>query len=763
MRIYGVVIFVAIMIVLIMCANGARRSNKKIGKVVEHLMLASAITVLTQIMIIGFETYWASRIFYNLYYISMDFTLYFVMWFCYEYTHQEFKGAWWDYLVRVLIVLDTASMIGNIFFEYLTKTMELVIYDQTFYVMGFTKPYQIHLFLCYALFMVGLLAIFRKMSNTSSVYWGTYILIAFSLLVIVIINLIYLLMDSVVDYSIMGYAIGGFLIYYFSIRRTPMFLVNNMLSSLITELDNGVILFDMDGECVYCNNEAKKLLGVEGKDFEICEDALLRWLDEGNRYQTNDVFLDEIYVRMINGKKISLRISSKTVKKGSHEIGLVYQIIEYSKQVELHKKERYLAFHDPLTGVYNQAGLFDLIEKRLREHPEKHYYLLAIDVRDFKGVNDILGRKSGDELLIRVAKQLESFNELDAIYGRLIGDKFGILLESEKFHARKIYKMMNHFRFIEEETSYMIALHMGVYEIQENDPAPIDIMFDRAIFAISKIKNSYEERIAFYDETARKDMIWEQSISGELSKALEFGQFKPFLQPQVDGDGNSKGAEVLVRWEHPTEGLLVPSRFITIFEKNGMILNLDKYMWEMACQLLKDWKSKGYEDFYLSVNISPKDIYLMDVYHYLKDLVEQYDVSPRNLKLEITETMMSDPERCVDLITKLQQYGFIVEMDDFGSGYSSLNTLKNIPVDVLKMDMGFLRDTHDQGKSETILSFVVELSKRLNIKSIAEGIETKEQFEFLKSCGCELFQGYYFSRPIPVYEYEMKYMKSQSK
>nr|MCR4674245.1 EAL domain-containing protein [Lachnospiraceae bacterium] len=218
-------------------------------------------------------------------------------------------------------------------------------------------------------------------------------------------------------------------------------------------------------------------------------------------------------------------------------------------------------------------------------------------------------------------------------------------------------------------------------------------------------------------------------------------------------------AEVLVRWEHPTEGLLVPGRFIDIFERNGMILNLDKYMWEMSCSLLKDWERKGYHDYYLSVNISPKDIYLMDVCQYLTDLVNKYEIEPSKLKLEITENMISDTQRCIQLIENLQKNGFTVEMDDFGSGYSSLNTLKNIPVDVLKMDMGFLRDTRDKEKSEKIFSFVVELSKRLNMECIAEGIETKEQLDILVEYGCNIFQGYYFSRPIPVYEYENKYMK----
>ncbi|MCR4675400.1 MAG: diguanylate cyclase, partial [Lachnospiraceae bacterium] len=470
MRIYYPVIFAGVVIVLIMCANAARKSNKKIGKAVERLMVSSAVIVFAQIMMVAVPNYWTYRVFNNLYFMSIDWTLYFVLVFCYEYTHQELKGAWWDYVIRIFVLVDTVCIIANIFLEYLTKVESIEINGQTYYNMVLFKPYQGHLFLCYILFMIGLLAIIRKLVNTASVYWGTYILIALSLLIIVGVNLVYLITDSVVDYSIIGYAAGGFLIYYFSIKRKPIFIINNMLSAIIREMDDGVVLFDMDGDCVYANQNARDLLRVEHNDYDKCEEELLNWLQEGNRYKTNDVFLEDTFVRMINGKKISLKITSKTLIKGTHDIGVCYQITNFSKEVELHKKERYMAFHDSLTGVYNRAGLFDIIEKRIRENPEKRYYLLALDIRDFKGVNDILGRKSGDELLIRVAKQLESLDSLDAIYGRLIGDKFGILLEREKFHARKISKLLNNMKFVETETSYMIVMHMGIYEIQEDDP-----------------------------------------------------------------------------------------------------------------------------------------------------------------------------------------------------------------------------------------------------------------------------------------------------
>ena len=757
--VYAVIFFMTA-VLLSMCASGARRSTKKIAKTVERLMFVSAFTVLMQVLIVGIGGMWTCRVAYNLFYIGIDWMLYFVLHFCYEYTHQTFDEKWWDILIRMILGMDSLSLFINIFVQHVTQIeMSVTRYGEIYYHMSYKNLYQVHLFISYAIFMVAILALIRKIFNTSNVYWISYFVVLGSLLVVVIWDLIYVVSGSVIDYSIIGYAIGGFLVYYFSIRHDSVLVINNMLAKIVSDIDDGFVFFDMDGDCIYANDRAMQLLAVRDGDMHKCEEELKEWVSDEYLFQTNDEFLMDTYTRNIDGKSVTLKISSQTMKRGRNKIGTYYRLDNYTNQIAAHRRERYLAYHDELTGLYNKTALFEIIEQRIRENPEKRYYLLALDVRDFKGVNEVLGRQVGDDLLVRIAQQLTNLDKLDAVYGRLVADKFGVLLEQEYFHARKISKMLNNLKFVDSDTSYMVVIHMGIYEMQPNDSTPIDVMFDRAIFAISKIKNSYEERVVFYDESSRRDMLWEQTISSDLTNALEYRQFKPFLQPQVDASEKARGAEVLVRWEHPTEGLLSPNRFIGIFEKNGMILSLDKYMWEMACQILKEWKKKGYEGYYLSVNISPRDIYLADVYQIITGLVEQYDIDPGNLKLEITETMVSDTKRCIDLIEKLQTYGFIIEMDDFGSGYSSLNTLKNIPVDVIKMDLGFLRETTDLEKSQTILEVIIELSKRLHMESVAEGIESKEQFEFLKKCGCPIFQGYYFSQPLPLYEFEKRYLK----
>ena len=255
----------------------------------------------------------------------------------------------------------------------------------------------------------------------------------------------------------------------------------------------------------------------------------------------------------------------------------------------------------------------------------------------------------------------------------------------------------------------------------------------------------------------RELKYWEQRLSGELDNAINDNQLKVYLQEQCDGDGKVIGAEALIRWIHPTEGLMPPYRFIPMFEKNGLISKVDLFVWKEAAKLLKKWQNEGNGDYYISVNISPADFYFLDIYKELVRIVEKYEINPAKLKLEITETLiMKDVESRLMIVEKLRDFGFTVEMDDFGSGYSSLNMLKDISVDVLKLDMGFLYKTKDEEKSRKIIEMIVQLSKALDMPVICEGVETKSQFEFLKNIKCDYFQGYLFAKPVSIEDFENK-------
>ena len=299
---------------------------------------------------------------------------------------------------------------------------------------------------------------------------------------------------------------------------------------------------------------------------------------------------------------------------------------------------------------------------------------------------------------------------------------------------------------------------MGVYEVDNLD-TPIAVMCDRAVMAIKTIKDDAANRIVYYDKKLRENALKEQSVVGQFHDALESGQFCFYIQPQISSDGIVRGGEALVRWIHPERGMIPPGEFIEIFEQTGLISELDRYIWEKACIQLRDWRRQGHADFYLSVNISPRDFYYMDIYKVFTGLVQTHGFEAKNLHLEITETaVMADTRKVIRLVNKLRQYGFKVEMDDFGSGYSSLNMLKDIKMDTIKLDMGFLRKTQNNERSMSIVRNVIQLSKKLGMEVVTEGVETVEQVEALTDMGCDVFQGYYFAKPMPVWDYEDKYI-----
>ena len=257
----------------------------------------------------------------------------------------------------------------------------------------------------------------------------------------------------------------------------------------------------------------------------------------------------------------------------------------------------------------------------------------------------------------------------------------------------------------------------------------------------------------------RYNVLMEQELSAGLDRAIREDEIDVYIQPQITVDGKCLGGEGLVRWNHPTKGLLLPETFIGPFERNGMIVKLDLHVWELACKKLREWKDKGITDRYLSVNISPKDFFFVDVYKEFTTLVGRYGISPKNLKLEITETaIITDLPKQLALIKKLREAGLGVAMDDFGSGYASLNMLKDIRVDTLKIDMEFLRQSESEERTRTILKTVIALSKELGMPVITEGVETKDHVDFLTKIGCDIFQGFFFARPMKAEEYEKKYL-----
>lgn len=442
--------------------------------------------------------------------------------------------------------------------------------------------------------------------------------------------------------------------------------------------------------------------------------------------------------------------------------------VQHAMMLEQHQKERVLlnlitqskneyqklAEYDQLTGIYNKSMFVQKTEEMLANNPNKSYVLVRFDIEKFKVVNEILGRQEGDALLKHIASILKKDVSTYGTYGRLSSDVFVACFPHSKENVEQMVQ-----NYTESMKLYNLNLEIilcfGLYIITDTD-VPIDSMIDRANLALQTIKGNYITRYAYYDEALREILMKEQEIVHEMEDALNNGQFKMFLQPKCElKDGSIVGAEALARWEHPTKGFIPPGKFIPVFEKNGFIMALDQFIWEEACKLLKKWIDKGESVLPISVNISRVNLFNPQLASIIANLAEKYGIPPRLLELEITESAYTNSAYLlIDLIHELHEKGFTVLMDDFGSGYSSFNMLKEIPVDALKIDLRFLAGNDILGRGEQILESIVNMSHAINLSTIAEGVETKSQVDFLQSIRCNRAQGFYFYRPMPVEEFE---------
>ena len=410
--------------------------------------------------------------------------------------------------------------------------------------------------------------------------------------------------------------------------------------------------------------------------------------------------------------------------------------------------------YDRLTRLYSKEFFFQKAHEILARNPDKEYNIVCSNIVNFKLYNDTFGIPAGDRLLRNFAAGLTESLGGEGISCRYSADRFACLQERGRETAQcTIFSRMR--KSSVAETLRNVEVKWGIYEIVDRN-LPMEYMCDRAMLAADSIKGRYNRSIAVYDDTLRRKLLREQSITSCMESALADNQFTVYFQPKYRvSDSRLCGAEALVRWIHPEWGFMSPGEFIPLFEKNGFISKLDQFVWERTCQMLRQWQDKGYPPLPVSVNVSRADIYQPDLADCLQNLTKKYGVDPKLLHLEITESAYTEnSKQIITAVDQLRARGFIVEMDDFGSGYSSLNMLSQLRLDVLKLDMQFIRNETSQNSNRGIMRLMVEMAHRMNLSVVAEGVETRLQLDRLQEIGCDYVQGYLFSKPLPQEDFD---------
>lgn len=425
------------------------------------------------------------------------------------------------------------------------------------------------------------------------------------------------------------------------------------------------------------------------------------------------------------------------------------------------KQLEVMAFVDKVTGGYTLNKLITCVPDLIRDNQSEDYAVIKLDIDNFKYINSLHGYEFGDYIIKSLYDKFSALLSPNEMLAHSSADTFIGLVQFEGKETLET-RLKTVVEPLMDDLGISFSISCGVCQLEAVNEN-LQLLIDRAGIAAKAIKANSKKSVAIYSDRMDNIAKEEEEIRQTMEKALKHGEFVPYYQPKVNVyESKICGAEVLVRWIHPTKGLIPPFKFIPVLEQAGFIVDLDLYMYECVCQKLKSYIDKGIEPIPISVNFSRVHLYNNTFISRIKELIVQYGVPPKYIEIEITESAIFDNlETILSLTLELQEFGFILSMDDFGSGYSSLNMLKEIPMDVLKIDKDFFGGSSDNKRREIVIETIVDMAHKLDIKVIAEGVETIEHVNFLKSIDCKMAQGYYYSRPIPSDEFDVLFQSGR--
>lgn len=433
---------------------------------------------------------------------------------------------------------------------------------------------------------------------------------------------------------------------------------------------------------------------------------------------------------------------------------LIIAIYIIISNINKRKKLYKLAYVDPITNLGNK-NYFILKGNDLLSEYQHNLYIIVLDVDKFKWFNKKYGYEIGRKLLNKIGENLNNILNKNSIICRLSNDIFGILIETKENIIDIIKKMEKELNFIKiDNNEYRIYISIGLYKIEDNEKE-VENVLDKALIAHSSVKGNYNVQYKVFDEKMEEKLEKEHEIELVMEEALKNNEFKIYYQPKISTKSEkSEEAEALVRWKRNGK-VIQPNEFIPVFEKNQFIVKLDKYIFEKVCQDLLEWKYKYNKIPVVSVNVSKENFIISDFIKDYVEIVRKYGLQTKQIEIEITESAAIDESiDIVKIINNIKTEGFKISIDDFGTGYSSLNMLQNMFIDTLKIDKSFIDKINVSKNEYQVIQFILLLARKLNLKTVAEGVETREQLEFLKKYKCDLIQGYYYSKPLDKISFE---------
>jgi Amt family ammonium transporter len=552
-------------------------------------------------------------------------------------------------------------------------------------------------------------------------------------------------------------------------------------SAILNSSMDSIISIDFDGKIIEFNPAAEKTFGylknyVLGKSFielfidpseqEKVTNSLKYKFSESQGLLYNR--RNTTFLRRSSGEKFPAEITITGASLGSElKNEFTLHIRDTTRQTKLRDKLKLLAYSDPLTGLYNRTYLIESIQTAINEEKADNLAVLFMDLDHFKKINDTLGHAAGDKLLREVAERLAEVTEFSDVIARWGGDEFVVLLNGAKnidYLHEKALQILKHMRepITLEGREINIPTSIGI-SINSDIHQDASKLFQQADIAMYHAKQAGRDNYQIFNQEMMNKSTRQFNFEQEMKKALQVeDQIHMVYQPKVNNNKDIIGLEALIRWHHPSEGLISPGEFVPLAEESNLIINIDRKVIELVFQQLSLWQKEGLSLVPVSINLSGKHLVSEDLISFVQKQLAIYQIDGSIIEFEITEgVLLTDIERCIEAMSALKDLNIKLSVDDFGTGYSSLNYLKRLPIDVLKIDRSFVDECANTIEDGQICATIINLAQNLGLEAVAEGVETEQQWQFLVSKGCGVFQGFYFHKPMSVDAVKGKMQSSQ--
>lgn len=698
------------------------------------------------------EFYNKALILFCVYKVCAIWTYYLAFSFNHAFTNTTKKLGFIKEFYFILCFIDSVLLLANARVNVIFDLKQAFTNAGFFYWgIEYTSKFGFHKLVCAILSFSSLALLISSIVKAPSYNKVKYVTILTSESLVLIANYVFNSLNLPLNISLLMLVASSIFIANYVNKDFSAPVLIGPLSAITESINDIIFCYDSSENLIYANSAAKNV-------FKKSNDNLENFAKE---FRQN--FLknrpSELSLKLDNGEERYYITEYKDFFISNSNIGSYLRLQDKTKETLESRRKNYIATHDMLTGLFNRSGFFKKMQEALYQNTFKNPILICTNIKDFKLINTIYSEQVGDSVLqnqTEVMKRLPGHKK--SIIGRIADDKFAILMEKQDFDKDIFEEVFNEVSCIIEKTLYNIQIVAGIYEIYDKKDT-VQSIYDKAKISLDAIKDSDNQIFSFYNPSMMEKMLKEKDIVNDFEKSLNEKQFSIQLQPVMDNDGNVLGAESVVRWNNPKYEDLTPSSFLDVLERTSLIYKLDVYVWELVAKKLHEWKERGFSDRFISVNVSSKDKFFIDIIKTFSELIKKYDISPQNFKVEIRETaMLENPEKTIAIFSQLKKLGIKVYIDNFGTGSSSLNVLKDFIADGIKMDTSFLSESKVSGKNKIILQTMISMSSDLGMEFIAKGVESENQMLALSKMDCKLFQGFYFSKPLPVKTYEAKYL-----